>query len=74
MKNLTVLAVAFAAGLTTFAASAKDTEIASVGSPAEKVAEKAKEALPCVDVTKTSSIGAAGKSGKNWYALAFSGS
>ena len=64
MKNLTVLAVAFAAGLTTFAASAKDTEVASVGSPAEKVAEKAKEALPGVDVTKTSSIGAAGKSGK----------
>ena len=64
MKNLTVLAVALATGLTTFAANAKDTEIASAGSAAEKVVEKAKDALPGVDVTKTNSIGAAGKSGK----------
>jgi hypothetical protein len=64
MKNLAIFAVALATGLTSFAAYAKDTSIASLESKVASNKTDADEAAAGVDVIKTSSIGAAGKSQK----------
>ena len=69
MKNLAIFAVALAAGLTSFAAYAKDTSVASLEpTVASKKTDGKKEiiseAAVGIDAIKTSSIGAAGKSQK----------